>query len=69
MDQSTRFPPSHVDLPGLRKIPSLSDPVLRSIVPSRLSEAFPIHIGIFTDGSVDLKDNSATSAAVISALG
>lgn len=63
------MPPTYIEFPGLRKQPNVPNPALCSLVTTTLSEAVPDHIPVFTDGYGDLKESSATVAAVIPALG
>lgn len=64
-----QLPHIHIDLPNLKKRSNISDSAMRSLVTSRISETFPNHIQVFTDGSVELKKSFATSAVVIPAFG
>lgn len=68
--QSSRPPRQiHTEILGIRKKPSFPDSVLRSIALTHLEEAFPHHLLIYTDGSVDHTKSSVTAAAIIPALG
>lgn len=59
----------HTEIPGIRNKSTLPDTILRSLVFTHLEEAFPKHLLIYTDGSVNEAKNSATAAAIIPALG
>lgn len=59
----------HTEIAGARKTQTLPDGVLRSIVFTHLEEAFPNHVLIYTDDSLDHTKDSVTAAAIIRALG